>query len=171
MESSWIRDRTCVSCIDRGILCPWASSGTPTFMFIGHFLSFFWSGYLLFSHSVVSDSLWPHRLLLLFEVTTCCSVTQSCLTLGDPMDCSMPGFPVLHHLSEVAQIHVHRVGDAIQLSHPLSSPSSALHPSQHQGLFQWVGFLHQGARVLATFFYWVVCYSYDLSESYLYHWY
>ena len=81
-------------------------------------------------------TLWPHGLLLLFEVTTCCSVTQSCLTLGDSMDCSMPGFPVLHHLSEVAQIHVHRVGDAIQLSHPLSSPSSALHPSQHQGLFQ-----------------------------------
>ena len=86
-----------------------------------------------------------------FEVITCCSVTQSCLTLCDPMDCSMPGFPGLHHLSEVAQIHVHRVGDAIQPAHPLSSPSSALHPSQHQGLFQWVGFSHQAAKVLETF--------------------
>ena len=49
----------------------------------------------------------------------CCSVTQSCPTLCDPMDCSTPGFPVLHHLPELAQTHVHRVGDAIQPSHPL----------------------------------------------------
>ena len=52
------------------------------------------------------------------------SVTQSCLTLCDPMDCSMPGFPVLHQLLEISQTHVHRVGDAIQPSHPLSSPCS-----------------------------------------------
>ena len=51
------------------------------------------------------------------------SVTQSCLTLCNPMDCSKPGFPVLHHLPELAQIHVHWDGDAIQPSHPLSSPS------------------------------------------------
>ena len=51
------------------------------------------------------------------------SVTQSCLTLCEPMDCSTPGFPVHHQLSELAQTHVHRVGDAIQPSHPLSSPS------------------------------------------------
>ena len=51
----------------------------------------------------------------------------------------------------VAQIHAHQVGDAMQPAHPLSSPSSALHPSQHQGLFQWVGSLHQGAKVLETF--------------------
>ena len=54
----------------------------------------------------------------------CCSVTQLCLTLYDPMDCSMPGFPVLHQLPEFAQTHVHQVSDAIQLSHPLLSPSS-----------------------------------------------
>ena len=53
----------------------------------------------------------------------CCSVTKSCLTLCNPMDCSTPGFPVLHHLHELTQIHVHRVGDAIQPLHPLSSPS------------------------------------------------
>ena len=67
----------------------------------------------------------------------CCSVTQSCLTLCDPMDCSLPGLPVLHHLQELAQSHVHRVGDAIQPSHSLSSPSSPTFTlSQHQSLFQ-----------------------------------
>ena len=64
------------------------------------------------------------------------SVAQSCPTLCDPMDYSVPGFPVHHQLLELAQTHVHRVSDAIQPSHPLSSPSSALNLSQHQGLFQ-----------------------------------
>ena len=65
------------------------------------------------------------------------SVTQSCPTLCDPMNCSMPGLPVHHRLLEFTQIHVHRVSDAIQPSHPLSSPSSpAPNPSQHQSLFQ-----------------------------------
>ena len=65
------------------------------------------------------------------------SVAQSCLTFCDPMDCSMPGFPVHHQLLKLAQTHAHRVGDAIQPSHPLSSPSPpAPNPSQHQGLFQ-----------------------------------
>ena len=78
-----------------------------------------------------------------------CSVTKSCLTLWDPLDCSTPGFPVLHYLPESAQTHVHWVSDAIQLSHPLSSPSPpALSLSQHQGLFQWVGSSHQVAKVL-----------------------
>ena len=67
----------------------------------------------------------------------CCSVAQLCLTLCDSMDCSMPGFPVLHHLLELTQTHVHLVGDAIQPSCPLSSPSPpAFNLSQHQGLFQ-----------------------------------
>ena len=65
------------------------------------------------------------------------SVTQSCLTLCDPMNCSTPGCPVHHQLPEFTQTHVHRVGDAIQPSHPLSSPSPpAPNPSQHQSLFQ-----------------------------------
>ena len=65
------------------------------------------------------------------------SVSQSCLTLCDPMDCSTPGFPVFHHLLEPAQTRVYRVGDAIQPSHPLSSPSPpAFNLSQHQGLFK-----------------------------------
>ena len=66
------------------------------------------------------------------------------------MDCSTPGFPVLHHLSEFAHIHVHWVSDAIQPPHPLSSPSPpAFSLSQHQGLFQWVGSSHRLAEVLS----------------------
>ena len=77
-----------------------------------------------FSHSVVSNSLWP-------------------------MDGSMPGFPVHHQLPELVQTCVHQVGDAIQPSHPLSSPSSpTFNLSQHQGLFQWVSSSHQMAKVL-----------------------
>ena len=64
------------------------------------------------------------------------SVSQPCLTLCNSMDCSMPGFPVHHQLLELAQTHVHLVGDAIQPSHPLSPPSSpAFNLSQHQGIF------------------------------------
>ena len=62
----------------------------------------------------------------------CCSVTKSCPTLCDPMDYSMPGFPVLHYLLEFAQIRVHWVGDAIQPSCPLSPASPAFNLSQHQ---------------------------------------
>ena len=79
----------------------------------------------------------------------CCSVTKSCLTLCDSMDCSTPGSPVLHYLPEFAQIQVHWVSDVIQSSHLLSSPSlPAFNLSQHQGLFQWVGYLHQVAKAL-----------------------
>ena len=68
------------------------------------------------------------------------SVTQSCPILCNPMDCSTPGFPVYHQLPELAQTRVHQVGNVIQLSHPLSLPSSpAFNLSQHQGLFQRVG--------------------------------
>ena len=74
---------------------------------------------------------------------------SSSLNLCDPMGCSTPSFPVHHQLPELVQTHFHRVGDAIQPSHPLSSPSSpALHLSQHQDLFQWVSSLHQVAKVL-----------------------
>ena len=73
------------------------------------------------------------------------SLVQSCLTLCYPVDCSTPGFPVLDHLSEFAQTHVHRIGDAIQPSHSLLPPSPALNPSQHQDLFQWVVSPHQMA--------------------------
>ena len=77
------------------------------------------------------------------------SVTQSCLTLCDSMDCSISGFSVHHQHAELTQTHVHQVGDCIQPSCPLSSPSPpAFSLSQHQGLFQWVSSLHQVAKVL-----------------------
>ena len=93
---------------------------------------------------------WGHNVLKtpenfavhLYNTTTiCCSVTQSGPTVWDPTDCSTPGLPVLHQLLELAQTHVHWVGDAIQPSRPLSLPSCpAFNLSQHQGLFQWVSF-------------------------------
>ena len=76
------------------------------------------------------------------------SVTQSCPTLCDPMDCSTPGLPVHHQLQELAQTHVHRVSDAIQPSHPLSSSSPAFNLSQHQGVFQRIVFSHQMVKIL-----------------------
>ena len=77
------------------------------------------------------------------------SITQSCPTLCSLMNLSMPGLPVHHQLPEFTQIHVHQVSDAIQPSHPLSSPSPpALSPSQHQSLFQWVNSSHEVAKVL-----------------------
>ena len=87
--------------------------------------------------------------LLPFCFFWCCSVTKSCPSLCHSRDCSTSGFPVLHCLPELAQTHVHWVGDAMQPCHPQSPPSSpALNVSQHQGLFQWVGSSYQVAKVL-----------------------
>ena len=73
--------------------------------------------------------------LISLDASYCCSVAQLFLTFCDPMDCSTPGFPVLHYLLEFAQTHVHWVNDAIQPSYPLLSPSPpAFNLSQHQGL-------------------------------------
>ena len=75
------------------------------------------------------------------------SVTQSCPTLCNPVDCSASGLPVHHQLSEFTQTHVYWACDAIQQSHPLSSPSPpAFNLSQHQGLFKWVSSSHQVAK-------------------------
>ena len=77
------------------------------------------------------------------------SVAQSCPPLCDPMDCSKPVLPAHHQLPELTQTHVHCIGDAIQPSHPLSSPfPPAFNLSQHLGLFQLVSSLHQLAKVL-----------------------
>ena len=91
-----------------------------------------------------------HKYILFTEISGCCCLqSPSRSRLCDPVDCSMPGFPVHHQLPELAQTHVHRVGDTIQPSHPLSSPSPpALNLSQHQGLFKWVSSSHQVANVL-----------------------
>ena len=89
------------------------------------------------------------------------SVTQSCLTLCNPMNRSTPGLPVHHQLPEFIQTHAHQVSDAIQPSHPLSSPSPpAPNPAQHQSLFQWVNSSHEVAKVLEfqlqqQFFQWI----------------
>ena len=89
-----------------------------------------------------------------------CSVAQSCLTLCNPMGCSTPVFPVPHHLLEFAQVHIHCISDAIQLSHPLAPSSpSALNLSQHQGHLPWVLCLHQTTKYLA----WLLFHFSDLS--------
>ena len=107
-----------------------------------------WNG--LLCHPPVGNSLyylnlvhnlWPFPIVIVHLL--------SCVLLCDPTDCSMPGFPVLHYLLEFSKTHVHWGSDAIQPYHPLSPPSSpALNLSQHQCLFQWIGSLHQVAKVL-----------------------
>ena len=100
---------------------------------------------------------WDHYFLLTFKcdnifelimVIQFSSAEQLYPTLRIRMKCSTPGFPVHHQLLELAQTHVHRVSDAIQPSHPLSSPSPAFNLSQHQGLFQWVSSSHEVAKAL-----------------------
>ena len=87
--------------------------------------------------------------IIMMKIFQFSPVAQLCPTLYDPMECSMPGFPVHHQLPELAQTHVHQDCDAIQPSHPLSSSSPpAFNLSQHQGLFQSVNSLHQVAKVL-----------------------
>ena len=118
-----------------------------------------WSSVCLFIHLLVNGHLtfsylWTiingyccHEYLDFNELSS--SVTQLCPTLCDPMDCSMPGFPVHDQLLQLTQTHVHQVSDAIQTFHFLSSPSPhALNLSQHQGLFQWVSSSHQVAKFL-----------------------
>ena len=86
-----------------------------------------------------------HILLVQFS-----SVVQPCPTLCNPMDCNTPGFPVHHQFPKLAQPHVLWVSDAIQPSHPLSSPSPAFNLSQHQGLFQWVSRLLLWTKCLSS---------------------
>ena len=93
----------------------------------------------------------PVIMLYILNLNSCswcfCSVTQLCPTPCHPINCSTPGFPVLYYLPEFAQIHVHWVGDAIQSSHPLLSPSPpAYNLFQNQGLFQWLGSLEPSIR-------------------------
>ena len=93
--------------------------------------------------------MFPNILWSVMQRAQFSSVAQLCLTLCDPMDCSTPGLPVHHQLPEPTQTHVHRVIDAIQPSHPLSSPSPpAFNLSHHQDLFQRVSSLHQVAKIL-----------------------
>ena len=130
------------------------------YSFYGRLQSIVWIYYILLIKSFLaihlgcSHPFWPLQKVLLWiflymYLSQFRSVSQSCLTLWDPMACSTPGFPVLHYLLKFLQTHVHWVSDPIQLSHPLLSPSPpAFSLSQGQGLFQWVGSLHQVAKVL-----------------------
>ena len=95
-------------------------------------------------------SIFPYIRVFSYEVCPVkfISVAQSCPTLCDPMDWSKLGFTVYHQLPEFTQTDVHWVCDAIQPSHPLSSPSPAFNHSQHQSLFQWVSLSHQVAKEL-----------------------
>ena len=105
-----------------------------------HFNLLWWKGLFFFLVLVLEGLVGLHQFS---------SVTQSCLTLCDPMNCSTPGLPVHHQLSEFTQTHVHWVSDAIQPSHLLLSPSPpAPNPSQHQGLLQWVSSSHEVVKLL-----------------------
>ena len=101
-------------------------------------------------HFLYSSSVYACHLFLLSSASVqVSSDAQSCPTLCDPMNHSTPGLPVHHQLPEFIQTHVYWVGDAIQPSHPLSSPSPpSPNPSQHQSLFQWVNSSHEVAKVL-----------------------
>ena len=87
-------------------------------------------------------------LYLFSQIVQFSSVAESCLTLCNPMDYSMPGLPVHCQLPEFTQTHVHWVGDAIQASHPLSSLPLTFNLFQHQGLFKWVSSSQEVAKVL-----------------------
>ena len=104
-----------------------------------------WWNYLCYSSVQKFPEWWNY---LCYSSVQFSPVAQSCLTVCDPMDCSTPGLPVHHQLPEFTQTCVHWVHDAIQPSHPLSSPSPpAPNPSQHQSLFQWVNSSHEVAKV------------------------
>ena len=172
-------------------VCVWKEpAGTVALLFLFIFYIFIFIFFFLFlsfekiskivfvfPHSTVSPSapssldlsfiprLWPVNIVAvvqsLFRVLTFC----------DPMDCSTPGFPVHHQLLELAQAHVHWISDAIQPSHPLSSPSPpAFSLSQHQGLFQWIMSLHQLGKLfriefLLDWLVWSPCYPRDSQAS------
>ena len=96
----------------------------------------FWLLCIKLLWTLVYKSVYAHIFISMDKGCCCCSVAQSCLTLCDLMDYNTLGFPVLHHLPELAQTHVHGVSDAIQPSRPLSSPFlPAFNLSQHWGLF------------------------------------
>ena len=133
------------------LLCPWNSPGKNTrvgchFLLQGIFLTQESNPGLLHCR-LIPYCLSHHRILALWIQFS--SVAQSCPTLCDPMNRTTPGLPVHHQLPELTQTHAHRVGDAIQPSHPLLCPSPpAPNPSQHQGIFQWVNSSHEVVKVL-----------------------
>ena len=165
---SLIRDGTQVPCIQRQTVNHWTTREVP-YIISFHHQKFLRDRELLYSPKMgpkrqtwLYDTLGPERRTLggwerkqhsaweweSWRFNCCCWVAKSGLTLCDPMGCSTPIFPVLHHLPELAQNHVHWVGNAIQPSYPLS-PSSALafNLSQPRGLFKWVSSSCQVAKI------------------------
>ena len=132
------------------MLAQWPLSESLQFL-----LSFYWC------HPGLYCAVNYHSVINSLVVNQFSWVAQLCPTLCDPIDCITPGLPVHHQLPELTQTHVHWVGDAIQLSHLLSSPSPpAFNLSQHHGLFKWVSSSHQVAKVLEfqlqhQFFQWI----------------
>ena len=106
------------------------------------------SVYMLRATTAPTLHLWNDSGLERHSIHFCCSVAKLCLAVGNPVDRSTPGFPVHHCFPEFAQIHVHWVGDAVSPSLALLPSSFAFNLSQHQGLFQWIGSLHQVAKIL-----------------------
>ena len=136
------------------LLCPWNSPGKNTrvgnhSLLQGIFPTQGSTLGLLYCRQILQHLSHQGSLSKVLSSVQFSSVAQACPTLCDPMNCSTPGLPVHHQLPEFTQTHVHRVGDAIQPSYPLSSPSlPAPNPSQHQSLFQWVNSSHEVAKVL-----------------------
>ena len=118
------------------------------FHYPNKFWNFFKNTEFIISRNISSQPI-PQADVFYISSVQFSSVIQSCPTLCDPMNHSMPGLPIHHQLPEFTQTHVHQVSDAIQPSHPRSSPSPpAPSPSQHQSLFQRVNSLHEVAKVL-----------------------
>ena len=138
----------------------WGASSTSSFFFVNWSFYLIYTGLILYSFpldswnksndvSVISAMYLNLRYAYIIESVQFSSVTQLCPTLCNPMGCNIPGFPVHHQLPELVQTQVHQVSDAIQPSHPLSSPfPPTFNLSHHQGLFQWVSSSHQAAKVL-----------------------
>ena len=132
------------------IECSWNLCQNHLTIYVRHY---FWA--FLFYWSVCLSLCY---IIVFVTVFCCCSVTQLCPTPCDPIDCSTPGFPVLHHLPDLAQTHVHWVGDAIQLSCPLSSPS---HPAFYLSSIRV--FSNESALCLRWPKYW--SFSFNISPS------
>ena len=114
--------------------------------------SWSWEAHVMCHYNTFKPPTYSHPSIIRLKYSVqFSSVAQSCLTLCDPMDYSMPGSHIVHQLLELAQTHAHRVGDAIPLSHPLSSPSpSAFNISQHQGLFPMNQFFASGGQSIGA---------------------
>ena len=127
-----------------------SNSDSIWFSFHTSFLPILW-GLVLYSEASCFTVWYLIFIIVFISSVQFSSVTQSCPTVCDPMNCSTPGLPVHHQLPEFTQTHIHQVSDASQPSQPLSSPSPpAPNPSQHQSLFQWVNSSHEVAKELES---------------------